>query len=284
MNTYGEWAEIELQLFLQIIKPGDIVLDIGANIGAFTVPLANKVGNFGRVYAIEPQRIIFQRLNANIALNELSNVITLWSAVGNESGTVDVPLIDYTHEGNFAAVSLADPALYNSLATESVSLITLDTLKFQLPGQITGESSCPQFIKVDVELMEQAVLEGGRRLLARCRPVLHLENPCVMTSKPLIELLYELEYTPYWDVHSVYNRAQFEGVVDDIEPGVFAINVLAVPNHRLNSSDRDDAIVMVGYVQVERNKPYLHQYFDGTLTQAGDTSSCGASATEYVSE
>lgn len=109
LNTYGEWAEIELQLFLQIIKPGDIVLDIGANIGAFTVPLANKVGNFGRVYAIEPQR------NANIAFDELSNVITLWSAVGNESGTVDVPLIDYTHEGNYAAISLADPALRSTI-------------------------------------------------------------------------------------------------------------------------------------------------------------------------
>ena len=55
MDTYGEWAEGELNLFLQIVRPGDIVLDVGANIGAFTVPLAKRVGMSGRIYAFEPQ-------------------------------------------------------------------------------------------------------------------------------------------------------------------------------------------------------------------------------------
>jgi predicted methyltransferase len=50
----------KLQLFLQIVKPGDIVVNAGSNIGAFTVPLAKAVGPRGHVHAFEPQKIINQ--------------------------------------------------------------------------------------------------------------------------------------------------------------------------------------------------------------------------------
>ena len=57
-----------------LIEPGDVVVDVGADIGALTVPLARAVGPAGRVLAFEPQPTVFQNLCANLALNDLLHV------------------------------------------------------------------------------------------------------------------------------------------------------------------------------------------------------------------
>ena len=69
LNLYGEFSEGEIALFRQLIKPGFVVLDIGANIGCHTVFMAQAMENSGRVIAIEPQRLTHQLLCANVALN-----------------------------------------------------------------------------------------------------------------------------------------------------------------------------------------------------------------------
>src|SRR5688572_32765085 len=65
MDMYGEWCESEVALLLQVLKPGHVVLDVGANIGTHTVALATHVTAAGTVYAVEPQRLTFQLLCAN---------------------------------------------------------------------------------------------------------------------------------------------------------------------------------------------------------------------------
>ena len=72
---YGVYGEIELQLLRALVKPGDVVVEAGANIGADTVPLARRIGERGAIFAFEPQRLVYQMLCANVALNGLSNVI-----------------------------------------------------------------------------------------------------------------------------------------------------------------------------------------------------------------
>jgi FkbM family methyltransferase len=284
MDTYGEWAEGELNLFLKIVRTGDIVLDVGANIGAFTVPLAKRVGMSGRVYAFEPQRIINQRLNANVALNNLPNVFVYHAAVGSYTGTINVPCVDYSVHANFASVSLADPTQYIGMPAEEVPLLTLDTLKF---ARLDGSAACPSFIKVDVELMEDQVLLGAQALLLRCRPVLYLENPCLKLSPPLISLLYSLSYTPYWDVQQTRSRAQQDLAIQSTDQDGDAINVIGVPNNRLRDNSDDEAggdIAMIGYTLVEPGKPYLHEYFGGKFRQAGDEASCGDGGAQYSME
>jgi len=80
LNTYGEWCQSEVLLFSSIVREGDVVIDVGANIGAFTVPLAKMVGTKGCVVAYEPQRQIYQLLSANIALNEIPNAFLYQNA------------------------------------------------------------------------------------------------------------------------------------------------------------------------------------------------------------
>src|SRR4051812_16828084 len=75
LDLYGEWCEEEIEVLSQIIKPGSVVLDIGANIGTHTICFAKQALPGGVVYAFEPQRLVFQNLCANIALNQLVNVI-----------------------------------------------------------------------------------------------------------------------------------------------------------------------------------------------------------------
>jgi len=59
LDLYGEWAESELELLALFIKPGDVVVDVGANIGTHAVFFAQRAGATGLVYAFEPQRIIY---------------------------------------------------------------------------------------------------------------------------------------------------------------------------------------------------------------------------------
>ena len=75
-DLYGEFAEDEVAVFRQLVHPGQSVFDIGANIGAHTIALAAIVGPLGHVTAFEPQRVIFQILNANVALNGLTAITT----------------------------------------------------------------------------------------------------------------------------------------------------------------------------------------------------------------
>ena len=73
LEHYGEWCESELDLLLRFCGESDVVLDVGANIGSHTCAFAKAVGANGTVFALEPQRLAFQLLCGNIALNVLTN-------------------------------------------------------------------------------------------------------------------------------------------------------------------------------------------------------------------
>jgi hypothetical protein len=80
-DVYGEWSELEVSLYRRILKPDSVVIEVGANLGLHTVPLAKIVAS-GQVICFEPQRLIFHVLSGNLALNDLSNVHAHRLAVG----------------------------------------------------------------------------------------------------------------------------------------------------------------------------------------------------------
>jgi hypothetical protein len=101
LEKYGEFSGLEMELLRQICGPGNVVIEVGANIGAHTVGLARRVGVRGHVLAFEPQRLVFQTLCANVALNSLENVECRWAAVGSEDGYITVPDLSPHQEVNF---------------------------------------------------------------------------------------------------------------------------------------------------------------------------------------
>lgn len=218
LERYGEAHEYELQLLRQLCGPGDCVFDLGANIGDHTVPLAQHVGEGGFVFAFEPQRIIFQMLCANVSLNDLLNVDCIHAAVGAESGTVLIPEIDYSTEGNYGGIEVSSFS-----EGRPVPRIVLD--------DYVGVRSAA-LVKIDVEGMETDVLLGGRRFLERFRPVLYVENDRVERSAALIQLLYALKYRAYWHVAPLFNEDNFLGNRDNVFQDIVATNLLCVPRER----------------------------------------------------
>jgi FkbM family methyltransferase len=153
LDLYGEYSQAEVDLFRQIVKPGQVVVEVGANIGAHTVFLARAVGPQGRVLTFEPQRLIYQTLCANLALNNITNASCWQAAVGRQPGEVRVPVLDYSQPNNFGGVALG-----KAHEGEVVPVVTLDSLQL---------ARCA-FLKIDVEGMEQEVIEGAVATLQRC--------------------------------------------------------------------------------------------------------------------
>jgi len=212
---YGEFSEIEGQLFSRLLGPGDLLIEVGANIGAHTVHLARLVGPKGMVLAYEPQRVIFQLLCANLALNRLSNVRARRAAVGRRAGSLKVPSLDYTGEANFGGVSLRRVA-----AGEPVRVIPLDSLRLD----------SLRLLKVDVEGMEFEVLSGAGQLIARHRPLLYVENDRRENSRRLMRLIVRLGYQMWWHLPPLFNPKNYGGNRKNVFGRIVSANLLCVPN------------------------------------------------------
>lgn len=214
LRKYGEYCEGEVALFRQLLSPGDVVVEAGANFGVHTIAMAKMVGPQGAIFAVEPQRLVYQVLTANVAINSLDNVITLRAGLGANAGSIRVPTLDPTRESNFGGVSIG-----GQQAGEEVPLLTLDGM--QLP-------QC-RMIKVDVEGMEHEVLEGARETISRLKPVLYVENDRPENSSRLIAQIQAMGYRLWWHLPPLYNEKNFRGDPENIFGHTVSANMLCLP-------------------------------------------------------
>jgi FkbM family methyltransferase len=189
------------------------VVDIGANIGAHTLGFARAVGEMGNVIAFEPQRVVFETLCANLALNALFHVRPLMSGVGRERGAAALPAIDPRQKRNFGGISLG------AAGTEAVPVTPLDAL---------GLKAC-HLVKIDVEGMEGDVIAGAAETIGRCRPLLYLENDRRDKSAALIAQAMGLGYRLYWHLPPLYNPANWYANAENVFGRVLSVNLLALP-------------------------------------------------------
>jgi FkbM family methyltransferase len=217
LELYGEYSAGERKVFTDLIKPGMTVLDVGANIGVFTLPMARAVGAGGTVIAFEPQRISFQTLCANVALNSLINVDCRCNAVGRRPGTVTVPMLDPNATQNFGGLSLEgrEQGL-------PVDVITIDGLKL---GQC-------HFMKIDVEGMEEDVIRGGDRTIRSHRPLMYVENDRAAKSDALVRAIDRLGYRMFWHRAIMFNPDNFAGNRENVFGPLVSLNMLCVPAER----------------------------------------------------
>lgn len=188
LRLYGEFAGDEVDSILALTRPGDHVLDLGANIGFHTLALAHTVGPEGRVTAVEPQRFCFQLLCANVTLNQLAQVHCLRAAAGDQIGTCAVPVNDPTSRHNAGATPVSLTPLSPTPASgpaDIVPVITLDSLA--LPR-------C-DLIKIDTEGFEDRVVQGGLQTIAAFHPVLYIELHDRDKLRRLIGILKPLGYS-----------------------------------------------------------------------------------------
>jgi FkbM family methyltransferase len=213
LDRYGEFSEGEVDLFRQLVRPGWTVVEVGANLGAHTVFFGQAVGPQGAVLAFEPQRMVFQTLCANVALNALANVYAYHAAAGRQTGTITVPRLNYSVVQNFGGLSLGAWA-----EGEPVPLMTIDSLPL---------TAC-QLIKVDVEGMEGEVLAGAEQTIRRFRPSLYVENDRQEKSAALIAQLLALEYRLYWHLPPLFNPQNYFAATENVFGQIVSVNMIGL--------------------------------------------------------
>jgi FkbM family methyltransferase len=185
-HRHLSWNPAEYEAFRAAVRPGAVALDIGANVGAYSLLLGQWVGPAGRVFAFEPAPEIFDGLRRHVALNDLSAVVTpIAAAAGARTATSRLIVAGTVGESRLASARDRDAA------TVEVALTTIDRF-------CSERALLPDFIKVDVEGFELDVLRGARETIRRAGPGLALFVEMHPSVWPLVgvsreEILAELE-------------------------------------------------------------------------------------------
>lgn len=164
IKTHGFWEELETLVLTKIIHPGNIVLDIGANAGYYSVLFSKAVGEQGKVFAFEPEVNNYKLLKANLLINDCWNVWHHQKAVSDHIGNAKLFL---------SSDNLGDHRLYHTGERKSyeVSMIPLD---FYFSDEHID------FIKIDTQGSELNILRGMKKIIEKNK--LHLA--CLMEFSP----------------------------------------------------------------------------------------------------
>jgi FkbM family methyltransferase len=157
----GRYEPEMLAAIDHLVKPGDICFDVGANAGAVALALAKRTGLNGRVYAIEPGKIVFQRLCANIELNpQFQDIIRPFRIAFSNSREMRTWVEDPKNPGNASFVML------DQGQQEQFDLVPMDD--FVLSEKVARVD----FVKIDVEGLEYEVISGALTTIERFEPIL----------------------------------------------------------------------------------------------------------------
>jgi FkbM family methyltransferase len=172
MMFYGRWGLELLELFERYVRPGDTVLDVGAQIGFYSVHLGEMVTASGHVYSFEPDPRPLEYLRASLSESRMDWVRAEPFALSAREGKMDF---------NVSPIFGWSTAVRNShltgLKRVSVPTFPLDTLVEK--GEVLGKI---RLVKIDVEGFELEVLRGMRRVLRKARPILIME-----INRPMLE-------------------------------------------------------------------------------------------------
>jgi hypothetical protein len=208
-ELYGQYSEAEVRVLRSFLRPGDTALDIGANIGDLTVPMAQIVGEAGRVYAVESHSDTFNVLCANLALNELQNTKAVNAFIADSE---DVDTAGPWGKYGYVSKNFAPPFM---------------------PVDALGLDSCA-FIKIDVDGKELEVLRSAAGVIEKHRPVIYLENDMRDKSAALLAHLMRNEYVLYWHRAPIFEADNFFGnPVNHWAPNnIASLMMLCIPKER----------------------------------------------------
>jgi len=215
LAKYGEYSEREIDVYRKVLRPGDIALDIGANIGALTVPMSRLVGETGKVFAFEANPDNVALLRQNLKTNNCTNVTVMHVAVGTNYRNVKIQSLEELGHHNYGRVEAGSGSL-------RVNQIPIDGL--HLDGV--------NFVKIDVEGHELEVIRGMRATLAKYRPVLYVENDREDKSEALVAELVEQRYRMFWHRPPLFDQNNFNGCEQNVFGNVVSMNMVCVAEDR----------------------------------------------------
>jgi FkbM family methyltransferase len=189
---FGAWEPNVTVLFDSLLQPGDVVVDVGANVGYYTLLAAKKVGDRGHVYAVEPNPVVRAALNRHLELNGFHNV-TIVAGGAWDANTTGMLHVDREDCGGSSLRTLE-----GSEQAESIRLVRLDDI---LPQDQQGRI---RLIKVDIEGAEAHALRGLSETLAanpQARVIVEV-NPTMLaglgsSADALFEFMAGFGFKPY---------------------------------------------------------------------------------------
>lgn len=149
----------EISVIKEQISAGDVVVDVGAGMGFYTLIIAEKIGPNGRIYAFEPDPKNFNELKKNVAKSGYQNIILENKAVSERSGKIKLFVSEY-FKGDHRTYGIPN----DQLQSVDVETVSLDDYFKNYSGRMN-------FIKIDVNGFEASVFRGMKNLLARMKDV-----------------------------------------------------------------------------------------------------------------
>jgi FkbM family methyltransferase len=159
---HGGWEPDEQRVFQQLIRPGQVVYDLGANTGIHALLFSRLVGPAGRVFAFEPLAENIAEIERLKILNGVTNMVVLGQAVSDHSGVTQFLIGMHPKQGSLVGIGR------QTGQRVEVPIASLDDL-------IDGGLPPPDFVKMDIEGAESLALDGFARSLATIRPTLQIE-------------------------------------------------------------------------------------------------------------
>jgi FkbM family methyltransferase len=189
----GSWEPHETAWFLRCVKPGDTIVDAGANVGYYTLIGSRLVGDRGKVYAFEPEPVTFELLRKNVELNGLTNVMLEQKALSDGKGTLKLFI---------AEQNKGDHRIYQP---QGESRPSVEVEAVRLDEYFKDHKRGIDFIKIDTQGAEGRIL-GGMTGLFEGRsdgPTIFMEfwpfalKQMGTDAGPLLETLRSYQYTFY---------------------------------------------------------------------------------------
>lgn len=231
LAEYGEWSELEVDLYKDILKPNDVIIEVGSHIGTHTLPLA-KIIEQGHVHAIEPQILLFDLLNKNLKENNINCVTTYLNAVSNYEENIKLKEIDYEDEYNRKIHNNSGGLDYRRLITNDngyeINVIKLDN-QFKNLNKL-------DFIKIDAESNEFDILKGCQNLLEKFHPIIYCEFDLhnIKAKLKILNFLNNFDYVFYDHITPLFNINNFKKNEENIFGNTISAMFLAVPKKKMD--------------------------------------------------
>ena len=227
----GEWEPHVTRFIASVLKEGDRFIDVGANLGYYTLLGSRLVGKTGAVLAFEPFSINFNYLIENLKLNNIdtdSNVTYYKYGLWNEE--TDKEVVFVTNHLGGTHITSPDRPEYNIHQKETIHCITFDSLNYPDSGTL-------KLIKIDIEGAEPFALMGMRRTIEKHRPIMVMElnrywlrESFKVDSDVIWHQLKELGYEIYtfFEDKPITKKLTLDELNRDC-PANFLIDLIALP-------------------------------------------------------
>jgi FkbM family methyltransferase len=225
----GDWFEKnDLNFFRSIIQPDDIVFDLGANVGLYSISAASRTN--GKVIAVEPALKTFELLN--ISASQFTNMIAVHSAISDKSGTAFL-----SHGNSCENFAISEG---NETQGEQVPLLTVDAIA------ATYGIEAVDIIKMDVEGHELKAIAGAEKIISNGSPIIFYEVKHGSDLHPeFIEAFENLGYDSYFTLPDAKTLVKYDR---DIPTDRFLLNMIAI---RPESLHRLEGLANVKQSQTE---------------------------------